>query len=68
MRILDFVSVMIENKRVDKMVHDSDIIFGHQQVLDFLVVHKQHIIPEEVIKIFILKRRFRLSLQYMQIS
>ena len=36
--------------------------------MDFLEEHSSHIIPEEVIKIFILARRFRLSLQYMQIS
>ena len=59
---------MIENKRIDKHNVDSEIIFPHQSVLDFLETHDKHIISEEVIKIFILARRFRLSLQYMQSS
>ena len=59
---------MIDNKRKDKHQLESEVIFPHQEILDFLEEHSSHIIPEEVIKILILARRFRLSLQYMQIS
>ena len=68
MKILDFISVMIDNKSKDNHNIDSEILFSHQTILDFLDEHSKHINPEEAIKIFIKARRFRLSLQYMQLS
>lgn len=67
-KFLDFISVMIENKREVQFVEDAPVIFTHKQILAFLTEMKQFAIPEEVIKILILARKFRLSLQYMEIT
>ena len=45
---------------------DSAINFSHNYILDFLKTHKQWVNPEEIIRIFIMGRRFRLSLQFLQ--
>jgi hypothetical protein len=37
--LLDFLSVMIENKREDKTRLDSKIMFSHNYVLQFLEMH-----------------------------
>ena len=61
-KLIDFISVLVENKREDTSKMDSKIIFGHNFILKFLEHHKKFVNDDEVIKIFILARRFRLSL------
>jgi hypothetical protein len=67
-RLIDFISVMVLNKREDNNDMDSKIIFNHQTILDFLKFHERFTEPEEIMKVLILSRRFRLSLQYIEIS
>ena len=67
-RLIDFISVMVLNKREDNNDMESKIIFNHQTILDFLQFQKQFAVPEEIMKVMILSRRFRLSLQYIDIS
>lgn len=59
---------MIENKRIDNQDIMSEIIFGHKSVLKFLKIHKKYVKADQVIKILILDKRFRLSLQYIRLS
>jgi len=61
-KFLDFFSVMIENKREEQYVVDANVIFTHKQTLSFLEDMNEYVIPEEVIKILILARKFRLSI------
>jgi hypothetical protein len=42
-KLLDFVSVMIENKRVDKFDRNSEVIFDNRFVLKFLKYHKEFV-------------------------
>lgn len=65
MCLLDFISVMIDNKREDNFKIDSQIQFSHNYILKFLNTHKKFVFNDQVIKILILARRFRLSLQFM---
>ena len=67
-RLIDFISVMVLNKREDNNDMDSKILFNHQTILDFLKFHERFTEPEEIMKVLILSRRFRLSLQYIEIS
>ena len=64
--MLDFLSVLVENKKEDPYDLNSPILFSHNYILKFLETHKEFVNPEEVIKIFILARRFRLSLHFIQ--
>jgi hypothetical protein len=59
------VSVLVENKREDKYQLDSEIHFSHNYIMKFLEHHHKYVVEEEIIKIFILGRRFRLTLQFM---
>ena len=59
---------MIENKREVKFQDDAPVIFTHKQILGFLKDMEEFANPEEIIKILIIARKFRMSLQYMQIS
>ena len=65
MQLLDFLSVMIENKRANNFDLDSEIQFSHNYVLEFLEHHKEFVKNDQVAKILILARRFRLSMQFM---
>lgn len=67
-RLIDFMSVMVLNKREDNNDMDSKLLFPHQSILDFLKFHEKFTEPEEIMKVLILSRRFRLSLQYIEIS
>lgn len=42
-QLLDFLSVMIENKRDNNYDLDSEIIFSHNYVLEFLEFHKEFV-------------------------
>lgn len=45
-KFLDFLSVMIDNKRTNKFIHNSPIIFSHSAVLNFLEELKDYVEPE----------------------
>jgi len=62
--LTDFLSVLVENKRESKYRLDSAQIFSNNYILKFLDYHFDQAVPEEVIKIFILARRFRLSIVF----
>ena len=64
-RLLDFVSVLVQNKREDKFSLDSEIIFSNNYIVKFLNTHNKFVVYDEVVKIFILSRRFRLSIQFI---
>lgn len=65
--MLDFVSVMIDNKREDNHDKDSLVLFSHHAILEFLEMQKSFLIEDQVLRIFILAQRFRLSLEFMKI-
>lgn len=67
-KLTDFLSVLVANKREFLFEIDSEIIFSDSYILKFLDFHMKYAIPDEVIKIFILARRFRLSLVFIQKS
>lgn len=64
-RLIDFVTVMVQNKRQDKFDINSPVMFSNEFILDFLEYHKKFVVYEQVIKIFILNRKFRLSLTFI---
>lgn len=66
LKLIDFVSVMVLNKRIDPDDYKSQIIFSHKNILNFLETHKEFVRTDEVVKIFILSNRFRLTLYFMQ--
>ena len=49
-------------KREEQYVVGANVIFTHKQTLSFLENMNEYVIPEEVIKILILARKFRLSI------
>ena len=67
-QLIDFLSVMVLNKRSDPDDFKSDIIFSHKKILQFLETHEEFVKAEEVVKIFILSKRFRLALYYISYS
>ena len=66
--LLDFVSVLITNKRIDCDELSSPIQFSNKYVLRFLETHKHYAKADQVLKILILERKFRLSLQFLHES
>lgn len=56
---------MVLNKRTDSHKMDSKILFNHEKIVTFLERHKQFMIPEEIIKVFIMANKFRLSIKYI---
>jgi len=67
-QLIDFLSVMVLNKRTDPDDFKSGIMFSHKKILNFLETHEEFVQADEVVKILILSRRFRLSLYYMSYS
>jgi hypothetical protein len=65
-KLTDFVSTLLMNKREDKTDNDSEIIFSHNYILKFLKTHEKFVNNDEITKILILERRFRLSLQFIE--
>ena len=59
---------MIDNKREDNFDIESKIIFSHNYVLKFLEHHKDYVHEDQIIKIFIMAKRFRLSLQFIEMT
>lgn len=45
-QLLDFVSVMIENKREDNFSYESAIVFDHNGILDFLEKLKPFVVED----------------------
>lgn len=64
-QLVDFISVMVLNKRLDEFDSESEVLFNHNHVMKFLERHKQFVNPEETIKVFIMSRKFRLSIQLL---
>jgi hypothetical protein len=54
LQLIDFVSVMVLNKRIDPDNYKSDIIFSHKTILKFVETHQEFVRTDEVVKIFIL--------------
>ena len=67
-RMTDFISVLLMNKRDDEYDLLSKISFSNNYIMKFLKTHERFINNDEVTKIMILQRRFRLTLQFMQDS
>jgi len=67
-RMTDFISVLLTNKRDSKHDVASEIIFSHNYIMKFLDTHSRFINSDEVTKILIMERRFRLTLQFMKTS
>ena len=59
---------MVLNKRSNMEDFKSPVMFSHKYILEFLERHHKYVNNSEVVKIFILSRRFRLSLIYLQQS
>ena len=68
LKLVDFVSVLVMNKRKDIYNLDSELIFNHNYILKFLKTHKRFVRPHEILMIFIMARKFRLSLFFLQNS
>lgn len=56
---------MVLNKRIDAFDDVSEVLFNHNHIVKFLETHIQYLNYEEIIKIFIMNRKFRLSIQYL---
>lgn len=56
---------MIENKREDNFEIESPIQFSNAFVLQFLEKHRIFMKVEQVVKIFILASKFRLSIMFI---
>lgn len=56
---------MVLNKREDLFDENSKLLFPHSHIVKFLERHKQEMKHEQVIKVFIMSRKFRLSIQYL---
>ena len=54
LQLIDFVSVMVLNKRIDPDDYKSEIIFSNKNILKFLETHQEFMKTDEVVKIFIL--------------
>jgi hypothetical protein len=64
-QLVDFISVLVTNKRNDPFNSDGAVIFPHSQIVDFMETHKQFLVATQAIKVFIMSRKFRLALQYL---
>lgn len=61
-QLVDFISVLVLNKREDEFDSLDDIIFPHEHIIKFLETHAEFMQPEQAIKVFIMSRKFRLAL------
>ena len=67
-RLIDFISVLISHKREHEHDIDSKILFTHREILEFIDHFKVYVNAEEIVKVLIQARKFRLSLKYMETS
>jgi hypothetical protein len=63
-QLIDFISVLVNNKRNDQFSF-GQVIFPHSHIVQFLETHKKFLVPTQAIKVFIMSRKFRLALQYL---
>ena len=61
-KMTDFISVLLMSKRQDQYDNTSQILFSNNYILKFFKTHQRFIKNDEVAKILILQRRFRLTL------
>lgn len=61
MQLNDFVMILVANKR-KKLYAASEIIFPHSSVIAFMERHHEFLKPSQVVKVLIIKRKFRLPL------
>ena len=61
-RLSDFVSILLFNKRLDNGDLDSPILFEHNDILKFLKDYEEFLNPSEVVLMCIRAKAFRLSL------
>ena len=66
--MIDFISVLVSNKREVEHDLDSPILFTHKEILEFIDHFSRFVRADEIIKVLILARKFRLSLKYMELS
>jgi len=66
LKLTDFVSVLLMNKRKDNFNLKSDLLFNHNYILKFLKKHRKLVIPHEILLILIMSNKFRLSLHVLQ--
>jgi len=55
---------MLQNKREDRYSFGT-INFPYQHIIEFLEIHKKYLFINQVIKVFILNSRFRLTIKYL---
>ena len=65
LKLLDFISVMLYTKRDDLFDIDSPVLFTNNMILEFMDIHKKFLIADEVVRICILSRRFRLAINVL---
>lgn len=65
LKLLDFISVMLYTKRDDLFDVDSPILFTNNFILEFMKIHHKFLIADEVVRICILSRRFRLAINVL---
>ena len=63
-QLVDFLSVLVSNKR-DQTTPEKEIIFPNSYIIKFMETHKEILFPNQAVKMFILSRKFRLALQYL---
>lgn len=56
---------MVLNKRLDLFDDESKVLFNHNHIATFMERHNQYLNYEEAIKVFIMSRKFRLSIQFI---
>lgn len=61
-KLVDFLSVILNNKRDNET---QEILFSNRYIIRFLETHKEVMFPNRAVKMFILSRKFRLALQYL---
>ena len=66
-QLVDFISVLVTNKRLDQFAM-GDVIFNHLHIVEFLQTHSEFLNTTQAIKVFIMSRKFRLSLQYLTVE
>jgi len=66
LKLSDFVSAMVSSKRKDKFDLESELIFDHNYILQFMKRHGKFNVPHEMLMIFIMAGKFRLSLYFLQ--
>lgn len=56
---------MVISKRIDNFAIDSQVLINHERVVQFLERHSQFMNLEEIIKVFIMYGKFRLTIKYI---